>query len=130
MCVCVSLDEIELRDVVVVFDAFLTALKNVHVRLFVCSCVWLCFAIICRRGRVFFSLLTEKTRGFSTFGVSPDGKRVCLMQQDLSTGFYTISVMEGEKDALDPRSTATMEQVKTYHERSIPHALRQGSRCY
>ncbi|CAM9742109.1 unnamed protein product [Ascophyllum nodosum] len=52
------------------------------------------------------------TRGFSTFGVSPDGNRVCLMQQDLSTGFYTISVLEGGEKALDPLSTATMEQVE------------------
>ena len=48
------------------------------------------------------------------------------MQQDLSTGFYTISVMEGGTDALDPRSTATMEQVKTCHDRSIPHGSHQG----
>lgn len=33
------------------------------------------------------------------------------MQQDMTTGFYTISVLEGGEGALDPLSTATMEQV-------------------
>lgn len=59
------------------------------------------------------------------FCVSPDGNRLCLMQQDLSTEFYTISVMEGREDALDPRSTATMEQARTYHHRSVAHGLHQ-----
>lgn len=34
------------------------------------------------------------------------------MQQDMTTGFYTISVLEGGEGALDPLSTATMEQVR------------------
>lgn len=55
--------------------------------------------------------IIQQTRGFSTFGVSPDGQRLCLMQQDMTTGFYTISVLEGGEGALDPLSTATMEQV-------------------
>lgn len=55
------------------------------------------------------------------------------MQQDLTTGFYTISVLEGGKGALDPASTATMEQVRqietekereTERERDwLPHGL-------
>ncbi|CAM9274655.1 unnamed protein product [Ectocarpus sp. 6 AP-2014] len=59
------------------------------------------------------------TRGFSTFGVSPDGQRLCLMQQDMTTGFYTISVLEGGEGALDPLSTATMEQVEMPLDRVI-----------
>ncbi|CAM9555574.1 unnamed protein product, partial [Hapterophycus canaliculatus] len=59
------------------------------------------------------------TRGFSTFGVSPDGQRLCLMQQDMTTGFYTISVLEGGEGALDPLSTATMEQVEIPLDRVI-----------
>lgn len=58
-----------------------------------------------------FPFFPIQTRGFSTFSVSPDGRRVCLMQQDLTTGFYTISVLEGGENALDPLSTATMEQA-------------------
>lgn len=58
--------------------------------------------------------MMTQTRGFSTFGVSPDGRRVCLMQQDLTTGFYTISVLEGGEGGLDPHSTATMEQARPY----------------
>lgn len=34
------------------------------------------------------------------------------MQQDMTTGFYTISVLEGGEGALDPLSTSTMEQVR------------------
>eukprot|EP00752_Nemacystus_decipiens_P007675 g6861.t2 len=59
------------------------------------------------------------TRGFSTFGVSPDGQRLCLMQQDMTTGFYTISVLEGGEGALDPLSTSTMEQVEIPLDRVI-----------
>ncbi|CAN0468884.1 unnamed protein product, partial [Ectocarpus sp. 8 AP-2014] len=59
------------------------------------------------------------TRGFSTFGVSPDGQRLCLMQQDMTTGFYTISILEGGEGALDPLSTATMEQVEIPLDRVI-----------
>lgn len=34
------------------------------------------------------------------------------MQQDVAAGFYTISVLEGGEGALDPLSTATMEQAR------------------
>lgn len=65
----------------------------------------------------------QQTRGFSTFGVSPDGQKLCLMQQDMTTGFYTISVLEGGEGALDPLSTSTMEQV------SQPMHARVSSLC-
>lgn len=36
------------------------------------------------------------------------------MQQDVAAGFYTISVLEGGEGALDPLSTATMEQARFF----------------
>ncbi|CAM9477847.1 unnamed protein product [Chrysoparadoxa australica] len=51
-------------------------------------------------------------KGFSSFGISPDQSKVCLMQQDLATGFYSLAVLQdkdGETDALDPTSAATLE---------------------
>lgn len=36
------------------------------------------------------------------------------MQQDVAAGFYTISVLEGGEGALDPLSTATMEQARCF----------------
>lgn len=75
---------------------------------------WHLFAIIHPTTTPSYDNIQMQTRGFSTFGVSPDGRRVCLMQQDLTTGFYTISVLEGGEGALDPRSTATMEQASVF----------------
>ncbi|CAM9496371.1 unnamed protein product, partial [Phaeothamnion confervicola] len=57
-------------------------------------------------------------RGFSNFVMSPNGERLALMQQDLATGFYSISVLQG-KDAFDPLSDAAVEQVEVPVDRVI-----------
>mmetsp|Transcript_18513 Transcript_18513/g.23942 ORF Transcript_18513/g.23942 Transcript_18513/m.23942 type:complete len:554 (+) Transcript_18513:67-1728(+) len=48
-------------------------------------------------------------KGFSTFIVSPDEQKIALMQQDLITGFYSISMVSANDDALDPESKAVVE---------------------
>jgi hypothetical protein len=42
-----------------------------------------------------------KVRGEVKFLVSPDNSRAVVMQEDISNGHYSVTVVEGE-DALDP----------------------------
>jgi hypothetical protein len=46
-----------------------------------------------------------KVRGEVKFLVSPDHSRAVVMQEDISNGYYSLTVIEGE-DALDPSSSS------------------------
>ena len=62
-------------------------------------------------GGALLSKKIMKVRGDVKFLVSPDNSRAVVMQEDVSNGYYSLTVIDGE-DALDPSSTGTGNQYE------------------